>query len=153
MIMGSRCLGHALAGRAVAGGLGGWLGSGLGVGRERQRRRVDAVALTGRPGAVVEDMAQVPAAGAADDLGAAHEQAVVRAQLNGLGDSGLGEAGPTGTGLELGTGPEQGRPAAGAAVLTGGLVVDVLAREGRLGAGLPQDVVLGRRQLLTPLLL
>ena len=41
----------------------------------------------GRP--VVEDVTQVTAAAAADDLGAAHEQAVVRPQLDRLGDRGL----------------------------------------------------------------
>src|ERR1700690_3616283 len=51
-------------------------------GLEGERRGVDAVALSVRPRPVVEDVAQVPAAGAADDLGAAHEQAVVGAQLD-----------------------------------------------------------------------
>src|SRR5271154_2004110 len=90
-------LGHALAVRVAAGLAGDLLTGGLlGGGRERQRGRVDAVALAARPGAVVEHVAEVSATGAAEDLGSAHEQAVVRSQLHGLGDGRLGEAGPTG---------------------------------------------------------
>src|ERR1700745_1126178 len=49
---------------------------------ERQRARVDAVSLAGRLGTVVEDVNKGAAAAAAYDLGAPHEQAVVRAQLH-----------------------------------------------------------------------
>src|SRR5580692_5214686 len=98
-------------------------------------------------------MAEVPAATSAHHLRALHEQAVVRPQLDRLGDSRLGEAGPARARLELGVGAEQVRATAGAAVHAGVLVVDILAREGRLCARTAQHLVLLGRQLLTPLLL
>src|SRR5205823_1926566 len=72
---------------ACAGGSG-RPGAGLDVGRigvraralrrlEVKRCRVDAVALTARPGAVVEDVAEVPTAVATYDLRPVHEEAVV----------------------------------------------------------------------------
>src|SRR5258708_24947931 len=67
-----------------------------------QRGRIDAVALTGGVWAIVEDVAQVPTAPLADDLGALHEEAVVRTQLDVLEVLGLVAAGPAGAGLELG---------------------------------------------------
>src|ERR1700730_161941 len=63
-------------------------------GHEVKRGGVDAVALARRSGAIVEDVTEVPAARAANDLGAAHEQAVVGPQLDRLGDGRLGGAGP-----------------------------------------------------------
>src|SRR5215831_3245023 len=105
----------------------------LARGLERQRAGVDAVPVAGLRGPVVEDMAQVTAAAAADDLGAPHEQAVVRAQFDRLGDTGLVEAGPPGARVELGVGAEQLAPAACAPVEAVGVVVDVLTGEGALG--------------------
>src|SRR6266566_1444261 len=96
-------------------------------------------------------MPEMPAAVAADDLRATHEQTVVRTQLDRLGDGGLGEAGPAGAGVELRVGAEQPRPAGSAPILAGVLVVGVLAGERRLGAGPSQHLVLRRRQLLAPL--
>ena len=77
---------------------------------EVERERVDAVTLAGRVRAVVEDVAQVPTAVAADDLGADHAVARVLAQLDGLLDRGLGEARPAGAGVELRVGVEQLAP-------------------------------------------
>src|SRR6266487_962879 len=121
-------------------------------GLEGQRAGVDAVALPGLGGPVVEDVAQMATAVAADDLGAAHEQAVVRPQLDRLGDRGLVEAGPPGARVELGVGAEQLAAAAGAAVEAVGVVVDVLTGERALGVSLAQHAVLQRGQLLAPLL-
>ena len=123
-----------------------------GLRREVQRAGVDAVPLPARPGPIVEDVPEMPTAAAADDLGAAHEEAVVGPQLDGLGDGGLGEARPAGAGLELGVRAEQVGAASGAAVAAAVLVVDVLAGERRLGALAAQDLVLLRRELLAPLL-
>ena len=118
-----------------------------------QRAAVDAVALAALVRrAVVEDVAEVGVAVLADDLGAAHEEAVVGAQLDVLEVGRLGEAGPAGAGVELGVGGEELGAAADAAVHAGGLLVDVGAGEGALGAGLAGDLVLLRRQLLAPLL-
>src|SRR5262245_1948542 len=121
-------------------------------GLEGQRAGVDAVALPGRGRPVVEDVAQVATAAAADHLGAAHEQAVVRPQLDRLGDRGLVEARPPGARVELGVRAEQLAAAAGAPVEAVGVVVDVLTGEGALGVGLAQHAVLQRGQLLAPLL-
>src|SRR5207253_11233363 len=87
-------------------------GVGLGIGRVRvhgcdlrrlevKRRGVDAVALSTGPGAIIEDVPEMPAAVAAYDLGTAHGEAVVRTQLDRLRDGRLGEAGPAGAGGEL----------------------------------------------------
>ena len=98
-----------------------------------ERDRVDAVALAGRGGPVVEEVAEVAAATAAGDLGAPHPVRAV-----GLGGDGLrvgrrGEAGPAGPGVELGVRRKQLGAAAGAEI--GGVVVGVPvgAREGPLG--------------------
>ncbi len=64
------------------------------AGFEGERGGVDAVALAGGAGAVVEDVPEVPPTAAATHLGAAHEEAVVGAQLDRLGDRRLGERGP-----------------------------------------------------------
>src|SRR6202035_1598104 len=95
----------------------------------------------------------VSPAGATEDLRAAHEEAVVGAQLDRLGDRRLGEAGPAGAGLELRVGREQDRRAGGATVVARVLVVGVLPGRRRLRTGLEKDLVLGRRELLLPLLL
>src|SRR5262245_13431473 len=92
----------------------------------------------------------MPAAGAAEHLGAAHQEAVVGTQLNRLGDSGLGEARPAGARVELGVRAEEHRAAGRTAVIAGGLVVHVLTRERRLRSGPAEHLVLGGRQLLAP---
>src|SRR5207302_2156129 len=87
-----------------------------------------------------------------DDLGAPHEQAVVRPQLDRLGDRGLVEAGPPGARVELGVGAEQLGPAARAPVEPVGVVVDVLTGERPLGVRLAQHGELQRGEVLAPLL-
>src|SRR5262249_26303557 len=123
-----------------------------GHGLERQRARVDAVPLAGRPGAIVEDVAKVTAAAAAHDLGAPHEQAVVRPQLDRLGDRGLVEARPAGARVELGARAEQPGATAGAPVEAVPVVVHVRTGERHLGVRLTQHVVLQWSQFLAPLL-
>src|SRR5689334_976153 len=110
-------------------------------GLERERGGVDAVALARRAWAVVEDVSEVAAAATADDLGAAHQETIVGAQLDGLRDGGLGEARPAGPRLELRVRREEHRAACRAAVIAGILVVDVLARERRLGTRPAKNVV------------
>src|SRR4029077_8623273 len=96
---------------------------------ERQRARIDAVPLTGRLGAVVEDVAKVAAAAAAHDLGAPPEQAVVRPQLDRRGAGGLVYARPAGARVELGVRADQPGATAGAPVAAILLVVDVRTGE------------------------
>src|SRR3954471_20404133 len=74
---------------------------------------VHAVAQPGRLRAVVEDVAEMPAATRAMDLGARHEERVVGRGLDRAVDW-LVEARPTGAGVELGLGGEE-RLAAGRA--------------------------------------
>ncbi len=74
--------------------------------RQLERARVDAVAQPGRPGPVVEQMPEVPAAAATDDFGPRHAEAAVLAKLEVLGDGGLVEGGPAGTRIELRVGVE-----------------------------------------------
>src|SRR2546423_10853220 len=93
------------------------------------------------------------AATAAHDLRAAHEHAVVRPQLDRLGDRRLGEARPARAGVELGIGAEQRRLAGRTAVHTVVLAVPVGAGERTLSALLAEHAVLLRRQLPAPLLL
>src|SRR6516164_6159756 len=123
-----------------------------GHGLEGQRARVDAVPLTGRLGTVVEDVAKVAAAAAAHDLGTPHEQAVVRPQLDRLGDRGLVEARPAGARVELGVRAEQPGATAGAPVEAVLVVVDVRAGKRHLGVCLTQHAVLQWGQFLAPLL-
>src|SRR5258707_2173523 len=128
------------------------LDAGARRGLERQRAGVDAVPVSGRRGPVVEDVTQMAAALPADDLGAPHEQAVVRPQLHGLGHGGLVEARPSGAGVELRVRGKQPAAAAGAPVVTVLVIVHVLAGERPLGVRLAQDAVLKRGQLRPPLL-
>src|SRR6266487_437996 len=123
-----------------------------GRGLERQRARVDAVPLAGRLGTIVEDVAKVAAAAAAHDLGAPHEQAVVRPQLDRLGDRGLVEARPAGARVELGVRAEQPGATAGAPVEAVLVVARVRTGERHLGVRLTQHVVPQWSQFLAPLL-
>src|SRR5215475_4866387 len=123
-----------------------------GHGLERQRARIDAVPLTARLGTVVEDVAKVAAAGAAHDLGTPHEQAVVRPQLDRLGDRGLVEARPAGARVELGVRAEQPGATAGAPVEAVLVVAHVRTGERHLGVRLTQHAVLQWGQFLAPLL-
>src|SRR3954447_10844944 len=115
-------------------------GGALGV--ELQCRRVDAVALAGRVGPVIEQVAEVGAAVLAHDLRAPHEQRLVVALLDLALLGGLVEAGPAGAGVELRARVEQVLAAHNAAVHAVVVAVVVLAGEGALGPGLLGHVVL-----------
>src|SRR5215210_9056069 len=118
---------------------------------ELQRQGVDAVALTGGAGAVVEDVAQVRAAAGAQDLGARHAEAAILLQADGLGHRGLREARSARPGIELRVGREQLGAAGAAAVRPVLLRIGVRAGEGRLRALLAQHVVALGSELLAPL--
>jgi len=100
-----------------------------------QGRRVDAVAQAGGPRAVVEDVAQVAAAGRAHDLGPAHEERAVGLGVHRLGGRRLVERGPPGAGLELRVRVEQLRPAPRTPVRAGPMLVPQLPAERPLGVG------------------
>ena len=98
------------------------------LGVQRERDRVDAVAVAS-VWSVGEDVAEVAATGRARHLGAAHEEAVVRVQLDVGGDGRIGEARPARARVELGLRREQLGAAAGTPVRAVVLRVDVLAAE------------------------
>src|SRR6185369_6606584 len=76
-------------------------GSCLRAGPERERDRVDAVALAGRRRAVVEHVPEVAAAARAVHLVARHAERVVLADLDAARLDRLPEARPAGAALEL----------------------------------------------------
>src|SRR5262249_40573339 len=118
---------------------------------ERHRCGVHAVAQPGRWRSIVEDVAEMPAAAWARHLVAHHAEAPVDGGLDvRLRDRGP-EAGPAGSGVELGGGVEQLEPAARALVDALRVVVPVGAGESRLGALVTQDAVLLGRERLLPL--
>src|SRR5688572_16686568 len=86
------------------------------VALERERSRVDAVALAGWIGTIVEHVAKMGVAAAAQHLGAAHEVTIVLIGCDVLRRRGLPEARPTGTGIKLVIGAEQLHAAADAMV-------------------------------------
>ena len=67
-----------------------------------QCRGVHAVALAGRPRAIVEDMAEVRVAAPAGDRGPIHPQAGIASFQHVFSRDGLPEAGPARARLELG---------------------------------------------------
>src|SRR4051794_41800331 len=99
------------------------------------------MAVAAGPGAVVEPVAEVPAASRAHDFRADHEVRAVLAGLDGLAEHRVGEARPAGAGLGLRLGAEQRVAAAGAPVDAVALLVDVLAGPRPLRGGVAQGVV------------
>src|SRR5207237_1624315 len=87
---------------------------------------VDAVALAGGTGTVVEDVAQVAATAPAGHLGAHHPVTGVAVELHVGRHRRLGEAGPARARFELARGVEEHGPAPGAAIGAVLLGVEVL---------------------------
>src|SRR5262249_41931520 len=83
---------------------------------------------------------------------ARHEVRSVLTGLDRLGEHRVGEARPSGAGVELRVGAEQRAAAAGAAVRAVALLVDVLPGERGLCGGVAQDLVLVGVELRAPLL-
>src|SRR4051794_30061335 len=119
---------------------------------ELERAAVDAVADPCRVRAVVEHVAQVPAAARAQHLGASHAVAHVALGLHGVALGRLVEARPARAGRELRVRAEQLGAAAGTPVGAARLLVVVLVGPGSLGALAAQNLVLLRRQLAAPFL-
>ena len=114
------------------------------IGREIQADAVDAVTLVGGRGEslALEDVAEMAAAIGADDLGAGHAPGAVLVARDSAWDA-VKVGRPAAARLELVVGLVQRRITAGAGVDTRvGEELVVLAREGRLGALLPEDAEL-----------
>src|SRR5271168_4607969 len=118
---------------------------------ERHRHAVHAVAQAGRLGAIVEDVAQVPATAAAEHLGARHSVAVVLPLEDGVVHR-FPEARPAGAAVEFGRRREQGLAAARAPEGPGTVLVVEWAAVRSLGARRPKHVILLRGQEVPPLL-
>src|SRR5207249_3345451 len=111
---------------------------------------VDAVAQSSGIRAVREDVAQVAAAGCAENLGPPHSVRGVDARLDAVEGRWLEEARPTGSGVELRLRAEELGAAPGTAVDAGVFGIDIRACERALGAGLTEHVILLRSQTLAP---
>src|SRR6266480_6498793 len=98
-----------------------------------QRRRIDAVAQSGRAGAVLEHVAEVAVALRAQHFGPDHAVADVALFVDMAVDRGGGKARPAAAGIELGVGFDQGLAAAGAGVGAPPLVMLVFAGERPFG--------------------
>src|SRR5262249_49178518 len=120
---------------------------------EVETHRVQTVAQTGGCRPVVEDVAEVRAAGRAMDLGAAHEQAAVFLGLDVFRRRRRPKVRPTRTRFELGVGAEELAAAAGAAVHPLVVMVPVFAGERALRPLFPKDAILLLRELLAPFLI
>src|SRR2546422_4071792 len=118
---------------------------------EFDRGGVDAVAQARRLGAVVEDVAQVPAAVRARHLGPLHEERPVGRLLDRRALRGCVEARPSAVRVELGVRLEQLGTTSRAQVDARRLGLPVLARERPLSSLLTQHVVLHGGQVLLPL--
>src|ERR1700704_4219101 len=116
-----------------------------------QRRRIDAVAQSGRAGSVLEHMAEMAVALRAQHFGPDHAVADVALLVDVALRRGGGKARPAAAGIELGVGFEQRLAAAGAGVGAGPLLVLVFAGERPLCRLLTQYRMLHRRQFLAPL--
>src|SRR5215212_7073185 len=104
----------------------------------------------GLPGTVREDVAEVAVASGASHFRACHAVRAIFDRLYGAGEC-LRETRPSGTRFELGVAGEERIAAAGAAVRTVVLDIEVRPAERPLGAVLAKHRVLLRRESLPPL--
>src|SRR6476659_10893133 len=114
------------------------------IGDEVEGQAVHTKTLTGRSRTVGEQVAEVRPATTAADLGADHAVRTVLDEFDGVGSLGLEEARPTTARLELGGRVEQLGAARRAVIRAVGMLVDVLAAPGALGAGMSEHFVLLR---------
>ena len=105
----------------------------------------------GRLGSVVEDVAEVPAAFRAQDLGAEHAVRGVALFLDAAAVLRRGEARPPASAIELRVALEELGAAARAPIRARFVVIAELTRERALRRLLPEHRVLDRRELLLPL--
>ena len=116
-----------------------------------ERHAVHAVALAGRLGTIVENMAEMAAAAAAMNFGSCHEEAAVCLGFDRLVER-RPKARPSGAAVELGVRRKDGLTAAGAVIHPAAILLVERARSGAFGAVFPQHSILRRRQLAPPFL-
>lgn len=114
------------------------------------REGINTVAQTGGVGAIREDMSEVAIAFGADHFGPDHAVAVIADFLDRLWIDHVVEAGPTGTGIELGAGIKQGRTAARAMKIAIAFEIVIDPGPGAFGALLAEHMILLRSQLGFP---
>src|SRR5262249_49017510 len=119
---------------------------------ELQRRGVHAVALAGRLGAVIEDVAQMAATAFTEDFVARHEEATVCFSCDAVFRKGLPKARPARTGIKLRLRVEKRVAAAGTEIGSLVFALGVFAGERPLRALFAKHVVLVRSQDPPPLL-
>ena len=115
-----------------------------------QRRRIDAVAQSGRLRAIVEHMAQMRPAIRAQYLGAAQEQTAVLGSGDLFRRHRLPETRPAAARIELGRRVKQRCAAAHAAVGARLVTIVIRAGERRFGPFLPTNSILFRGELRAP---
>jgi hypothetical protein len=113
---------------------------------------VNAVALTGRRGAVGEDVAEMSAAAGASHFDAAHSERLVFVHVN-CSRLCIIKRWPTASRVKLGSRRKQRLPTSCTGITPIVFCVVILAGEGPLRALLTQDLILLRRQLLAPFLI
>ena len=111
---------------------------------------VDAIAESAGRRAIVEQVAEMGVAQAAQDFGAVHEETVVGLGVDVFGGQGRGVAGPAGAGVKLGGGTEEGVATADAAIESHGFGLKVGAGEGCVGGAAARGPILLRGELAAP---
>lgn len=123
----------------------------LGFVLEYERGGVEAVAEAGRGWAIVKDMAQMPPASCAEDLGTNHAEGSIADLRDVSRCEGTVEAGPSRAGVELRTRGKEWKFASGTEIDTILVIIEEVTAEGGLGSLGTQDAVDGGTELFLPL--
>lgn len=115
---------------------------------ETERCGIDAVTKTGRPRAIIENMAEMGIGGLRANLGADHAMGGVVALDDFLIDERLAEAGPTTPGIELIQRTKERFAGNDVDVNAGFVIVPEFVSKGRLGVGVLGHLELRRGEFL-----
>jgi len=119
--------------------------------KEIQSRRVHAITQVCGRRTIVKNVSQMGIAAAALNLIPLHPVRVVRLRLDVFLRDRLPEAGPAGSRFELGFRIEENRVAADAVIQAIGVIVSVFACPRDFSSRLARNLLLLRRQLLSPI--
>ncbi len=119
---------------------------------EFQGRRIHAVSSPGGGRSIRKDVTQMGTASPTNNFRPNHEVAVIRQQRDAIA-GGLPKTRPAGSGVELRPRVKQHLPAADAPVHAVLMMVPILSGKCPLGPFLPSDVILHRREDLSPFLI